>query len=61
MLTTLDVDSFTWWPKSMGTLANIKNEFEYNQIVSCVYVMQSNPVPNIYLIMNTPSVRADLS
>lgn len=40
MPTTLDVDSFAWQPKPMGTSANIKNEFGYNQMVSCVHIMR---------------------
>lgn len=52
--TTLDIDSFAWRQKPTGPRTNIRNQFWYYQMVSHICILQLDPIPNVYLIMNLP-------
>ena len=53
-MTALDIDSFSWRSKPTGNVTNVRNSFGYEQMISHVQLLPSDPVPNIYLIMNPP-------
>ena len=50
---SLDTDSFSWWAKPTGPGTNVRNDFGYKQMVARICLLPPNPIPNIYLIMNS--------
>ena len=51
---SLDTDSFSWQAKPTWPGTNIRNDFGYQQMVAHICLLLPNPIPNIYLIMNSP-------
>ena len=50
--TALEIDSFSWWQKATGPGTNVRNKFGYGQMISRIRILWSDPIPNVYLIMN---------